>query len=61
MAARGPEMSTSEAQAMLEDLASVFLRGAINGAGNGEGTKSRALPDPQAGYRSLVDPSCTAS
>jgi PAS domain S-box-containing protein len=55
MAAGSPEMSTSQAQAMLEDLASVFLRGTADGAVNGEFANGRPLPNPQAGYRSLVE------
>ena len=51
MAAGSREMSTSQAQAMLEDLASVFLRG----TGTGESADSRPIPNPQAGYRSLVE------
>ena len=55
MAARSREMSTSQAQAMLEDLASVFLRGAQEGSGAAGPASSRPLPNAQAGYRSLVE------
>ena len=55
MATHGLEMSTSKAQAMLEDLAGVFLRGVKSEAANGDSAHSRQLPTPQAGYRSLVE------
>ena len=52
----GAEPSLSEAQAMLEELASVFLRDSQDGAraaGGADG--ARQLPNMQARYRSLVE------
>jgi PAS domain S-box-containing protein len=52
----GTEPSLSEAQAMLEDLAGVFLRDSQDGSRAAAGLESaRQLPNMQARYRSLVE------
>jgi len=55
MAGGSPQMSVQMAQAMLEELAGVFLRGPLTEPDDGGSCNPRELPSPQAGYRSLVE------